>query len=67
MFKIQNKSIVIQPFLVFLFWSFKFLEVRGQVIYLSRMFRIDEKLEFKSDNSTAMINKIPGPIIYCLS
>jgi len=26
----------------------------GQVIYLPRMFRIDEKLEFKSDNSTTI-------------
>jgi len=35
---------------------------RGQAIYLPKMFRIDEKLEFKSDNSTTIINNIPGPI-----
>ena len=32
---------------------------RDQVIYLSKIFRIDEKLEFKSDNSTNMTNNIP--------
>jgi CHAT domain-containing protein len=32
------------------------------VIYLPKMFRIDEKLEFKSDNSTTMTNNIPDPI-----
>ena len=31
-------------------------ERRCQVIYLPKMFRIDEKLEFKSDNSTNMTN-----------
>jgi hypothetical protein len=25
---------------------------RGQLIYLPKMFRIDEKMEFKSENST---------------
>jgi hypothetical protein len=34
----------------------------GQVIYLPKMFRVDEKLEFKSDNSTTMTNNIPNPI-----
>jgi hypothetical protein len=28
----------------------------GQVIYLPKMFRIDEKLEFKSANTTTMTN-----------
>jgi hypothetical protein len=35
-----------------------------QVIYLPKMFRIHEKLEFKSDNSTIMTNNIPDPIAY---
>jgi hypothetical protein len=34
----------------------------GQVICAPRMFRIDEKLEFKSDNFTTMINNIPDTI-----
>jgi hypothetical protein len=37
---------------------------RGQVIYLPKMFRLDEKLEFKSDNSTTMTNNIPDPITH---
>jgi hypothetical protein len=35
---------------------------RGQVIYLPKVFRIDEKLEFKSDNSSTMTNNILDPI-----
>ncbi|NIR04321.1 MAG: hypothetical protein GTN82_02725 [Candidatus Aminicenantes bacterium] len=46
----------------FLKWINDIKTRRGQVIYLPKMFRIDEKLEFKSDNSTTITNNIPGPI-----
>lgn len=39
-------------------------ERRGQVVYLAKMFLIDEKMEFKSDDSTTMINNIPDPIFF---